>query len=339
VSARPVAVVAVVAVALAGCTSVGATGERPAAPSQSSPDGAAQAAASPTRTPRPSPSPESESTLGPSPTAVPVVRGEPDAERAVRLATLLARDIGPRPAGGAADAVARTVTRSWLTAAGWQVAEQPVPLPQGGETANLVATWQGRGADGPHVVIGAHLDTVADSPGANDNGSGVGALVVLADELADEAADLPVPVVLVVFGAEEYQASTPRIHHLGSDVYAEARGDDVLGMVSVDMVANGPTTCICRFDVGPRTLADRLAALAPAGGGYEARAAGDVSDHGPFARRGIPAAFLWSGWDAGWHSPGDTHEHLQVDDLARSLRLVAAFVRSLGEDDLDGLGP
>ena len=283
-----------------------------------------------------SPSPASSPSPSPSPTPI---EGPPDAARAVRLATLLADDVGPRPAGGRADAVSRLLVASWLRDAGWEVDEQAVPLPQGGATANLVARWDGRGDGEPHVVLGAHLDTVAGSPGGNDNASGVGALVALAAELADEAAGLPVPVVLVAFGAEEYQPSSPRQHHIGSEHYADQAGDDVVAMLSLDMLAFGPTTCICWYDAGPPTLAQRLAALA-GDGGFRVEHRGDISDHGPFARRGVPAAFLWTYREPRWHSPDDTADHLQVDAVRRAADLAAALVRGLGPGDRDGLaGP
>jgi Peptidase family M28 len=51
------------------------------------------------------------------------------------------------------------------------------------------------------VVIGAHYDTVPDSPGANDNGSGVAALLELARLLADTSPDRTIR--LVAFANEE----------------------------------------------------------------------------------------------------------------------------------------
>lgn len=310
---------------------------RPEAPSRAAPSVAGSPSSSedlPTGSPPVVPT-TSES---PDPPPPPAVVGEPDAERAVRLASLLSRDVGPRPAGSRADLVARLAVASWFRDAGWEVEEQPVPLPQGGGTANLVARWKGRGAGEPHVLVGAHLDTVAGSPGANDNASGVGALVALATELADEAQDLAVPVVFVAFGAEEYQPVSPRAHHLGSEVYADAAGGDVIAMLSVDMIGRGPATCICWFDAGPSTLADRLAVLAsPEGFRLERR--GDVSDHGPFARRGVPAALLWSYSDGRLHTPADTSEHLQVAALRRTVELVAAFLRDLDPGEVGGLAP
>ena len=285
-------------------------------------------------------SPDAE-TEEPSPEAAPTPEpdvGHPDADRAVQLATLLARDVGPRPAGTAGDAVARLAVASWLRGAGWEVEEERFALPQGGTSANLVARWEGRGRGEPHVVVGAHLDTVAGSPGGNDNASGIGALITLAEEMADEAAALPVPLVLVAFGAEEYQPSDPRVHHLGSEHYAERAAADVVAMLSLDMIGHGAVTCICWYDVGPSTLADRLAAIAgPTGFRVERR--GDISDHGPFARRGIPAAFLWTYREPRFHTPADTWEHLEAAAIARAAALAVEFVRDLHPRDLDGLDP
>lgn len=285
----------------------------------------------------PSSAPASISDPTPTPTPTPSL-GAPDADRAVRLATLLSRDIGPRPAGSGADAVARLTVTSWLRGAGWEVEEEAFPLPQGGTTANLVATWDGRGRGEAHVVVGAHLDTVAGSPGGNDNASGIGALVALAEELADEAASLPVPVVLVAFGAEEYQPASPRVHHLGSEHYAERAAADVVAMLNLDMIGHGATTCICWYAAGPRTLADRLGALAGMGD-YRVERRGDISDHGPFALRGIPAAFLWTYMEPRWHSPDDTWEHLEPGAVERATTLAVTFVRDLRGTDLAGLRP
>lgn len=250
-----------------------------------------------------------------------------DVDQALEAVELLADDIGVRTAGSPEDARARAAVASLWTDAGWEVAEEPVPLPQGGATANVVAVLPGTDLTAPHVVVGGHLDTVAGSPGANDNATGIGVLVALAEELADESDALAWPVALVAFGAEEYQPSEPREHHLGSGAYADARGAAVHRMVSVDMVGHGTPTCLCwwRDD----TLARELLQVADVAGigPVRAEAVGDVSDHGPFVAAGVPSVLLWTYPDGVYHSPADTSERLHAEDLRRAGDLVLAWLR------------
>lgn len=313
---RVLLVVAAGLVAVAACSTGAGDGVDTASPSLPS------VAPSATGAPRPAPVPSRTPPLA--------ARLDPfDADRALEIAHEITA-LGPRPAGSEAEAAARDLFEQRLTAAGWSVAVVDFPLPQGGTSANVVARRPGVAGDGRHVVLGGHLDTVAGSPGANDNASGIGVLVAIAEELEDESP--AVPVTIVGFGAEEYQPSEPREHHLGSDAYAEAHAGSVVAALVVDMVGNGEVTCICWLETGPGTLAARLASLAP-DTGYEVRAPGDLSDHGPFAHRGVPAAFLWTGRDGRYHSPDDTAEHLRVEDLRRAGALALAFVRDLDSED------
>jgi Zn-dependent M28 family amino/carboxypeptidase len=57
--------------------------------------------------------------------------------------------------------------------------------------------------DGREILVTSHLDAYRDSPGANDNGTGLGLMVELARALAEHASSLRAPIVLVAFGAEE----------------------------------------------------------------------------------------------------------------------------------------
>jgi hypothetical protein len=126
---------------------------------------------------------------------------------------------GPRnrfTAPAAMDAAVDLV-HGWLTRAGWRTHLQPVDLRAAMAEAgrafarnaaeapavigtNVVARLPGRAPEGM-VVVGAHLDTVDGSPGADDNGSGVAALVALARVLAERR--LKRSVVLAVFDFEE----------------------------------------------------------------------------------------------------------------------------------------
>ncbi|GAA4154452.1 hypothetical protein GCM10022251_24770 [Phytohabitans flavus] len=82
-----------------------------------------------------------------------------------------------------------------LERAGWSVRRRPYT--EGVAGVNLLATAPGPG--GPaRLIVGAHLDTVPGSPGADDNASGVAGLLELA-RIVPPAPDL----MLVVFDQEE----------------------------------------------------------------------------------------------------------------------------------------
>lgn len=107
---------------------------------------------------------------------------------------------------------------------------------RGVECANLEIVLPGREAPDEIVVAGAHYDTVAGSPGADDNASGVGALLELGRLLIREARHRRT-LRLVAFPNEE-----PPFFwwgSMGSMVYARAarkRRDDIRAMVSLEML-------------------------------------------------------------------------------------------------------
>jgi len=69
--------------------------------------------------------------------------------------------------------------RSSLQHEGYSVAEQSYSV-QGQQVRNLEAKLVGSETGGKTVVVGAHYDSVETSPGANDNASGVAAVLELA---------------------------------------------------------------------------------------------------------------------------------------------------------------
>jgi Zn-dependent M28 family amino/carboxypeptidase len=103
---------------------------------------------------------------------------------------------------------------------------------------NLVATIPGNAALNPtvaHLVVGAHVDSVPGCPGADDNASGVAAIMEAARVLAN--AQLGMKVDFVFFTNEEAGS-------LGSAAYAldaKTSGEDITAMIAVDTVAYKPT--------------------------------------------------------------------------------------------------
>ncbi len=92
-----------------------------------------------------------------------------------------------------------------------------------------------RGTERPNeiVVVGAHYDSAPGSPGANDNATGIAAVLEIGRQLSDFAPHRTLR--LVAFANEEppyFQTDA-----MGSRVYARAcraRGDDIVAMLSLE---------------------------------------------------------------------------------------------------------
>ncbi len=83
------------------------------------------------------------------------------------------------------------------------------------------------------IVVGAHYDSVFGAPGANDNGSGVAALLALARRFAGKPAGQTLRFVAFVNEEPPYFQT----EQMGSLVYArrcKARGDQISGMISLE---------------------------------------------------------------------------------------------------------
>lgn len=98
---------------------------------------------------------------------------------------------------------------------------------------NLEVQFEGVERPDEIIVIGAHYESVVGSPGANDNASGVAALLALARSFADR---VPGRTVRFVFFANEEEPFF-MTEHMGSLVYARRsaeRGETIQGMVSLE---------------------------------------------------------------------------------------------------------
>ncbi len=185
---------------------------------------------------------------------------------------------------------------------------------------NVVA----RPAGSCRVLVGAHYDSVARTPGANDNASGVAALIELAR--TQRAGGL----CYVAFGAEE-------IGLRGSAAFIAEHGTDGLRfMLNLDVVGKLSDTRFIAGDQRPsRELAERAAALAD-GLGYAiprgSFPAFASSDHAPFAEAGVPAITITGGSDESIHTPQDVAADISVEALQTMLDVTAALLRDLLPD-------
>ncbi len=231
---------------------------------------------------------------------------------------------------------------------------------RGREYHNVLGTRDGTDPARPWVVVGAHFDSRPETPGADDNATGVAALLETARLL--QGADLAATVQFAGWNLEELQA-LPLHYALGSRAHARflrGQGRRLLGMLNLEML--GYTAARQRLPAGVQLVrripreGNFLGAIGDWGSRalLEAftRAAGaavpviplavplrgwllpDVrrSDNARFWDEGYPALLLTDTADLRnphYHRPSDTVETLDFDFLTRCTAAVAAAVLEL----------
>jgi hypothetical protein len=216
------------------------------------------------------------------------------------------------------------------------------PHASGGTGRNVVAMLLG--ADPAHageaVVIGAHYDHLGhggsfsmapgDSSihnGADDNASGVAALIDIARRLSRG----PRParsIVFVAFTGEEEGL-------IGSAFYAGHPALPLEGtraMLNLDMVGrlgNGPLI-VYGTDTAPEWAAVLDSAARAAG--VETRGGGDgfgASDQTSFYARGLPVLHFFTNVHGDYHRPSDDWEKIDAAGLDKVAQIVTAVARSV----------
>ena len=190
---------------------------------------------------------------------------------------------------------------------------------------------------GPHadewVVIGAHYDHLGRGQmghmmggkvgsiwhGADDNASGTGALIELAEKMKN-AGPLPRSVLFIFFTAEEegligsaYFVNNPQIPM-----------DNVVAMLNLDMVGRLRNNALQIGGAGTAKNLDAIVSDAVAGTGINTstalpedggRGGMGPSDHMSFARHKIPVVFLFTGMHIDYHRPTDTADKINYDGI------------------------
>jgi len=161
-------------------------------------------------------------------------------------------------------------------------------------SSNLIVELAGAGDD--VVMLGAHLDSVAAGPGINDNGSGVAALLVIAEQLRQ----LPKPARTVRFafwGAEEGGPFGSRAYVNGLEPDERER---ITAYLNFDMIGSSNAIRFVYDEPGAAPGSEALAGLFAtafddSGLAWEPIDLQGDSDHGPFIEAGIPTGGLFSG--------------------------------------------
>lgn len=245
-----------------------------------------------------------------------------------------------------------------LSDAGYTVTRETF-LADGMACHDLVVERAGPSLPNEVVVIGAHYDGVLDKPAADDNASGAAGLIELARAFAHETTARTLR--FVAFTNEEPHHFQTRT--MGSLVYAgrvRARGDDVVAMLSVEMIGFYNTRPGSQQYPPPLSFfyPDRGDFIAFVGRDEEVSLVRHVvetfrahthfpsegvalpermpgvgwSDHWSFWRAGYPAVMVTDtafNRNPNYHTHHDTADTLDYDRMARVVSGIVPVVRDL----------
>jgi len=129
---------------------------------------------------------------------------------------------------------ARKYIAGQFESSGYQVKFHEYQI-NGDTVANIAVELTGTSRPEEIIIVGAHYDAVPGAPGANDNGSGVAAILKLADRFRDKSFQRTVR--FVAFVNEEPPNSMTG--NMGSFVYAKnaaKENDNIIAMFSLETI-------------------------------------------------------------------------------------------------------
>jgi Zn-dependent M28 family amino/carboxypeptidase len=227
---------------------------------------------------------------------------------------------------------------------------------------NVIAEMPGTTRPGEILIIGAHYDSVRGSPGADDNASGVAALIEVARAMR---ASGPAARTIRFVGFVNEESPFFWTGRMGSRMYAKrcrAMNEDVVGMISLEMLG------YYRSSPGTQSYPPPFNLYYPAEGNfvtllsnYYSRSLMDAAGAAfrrstPVASEGLSSAEFvvghsdqWSFWMSGYkammftdtamfrnpnyHKATDTPDTLDYDSLARVTAGLVEVTRELAESD------
>lgn len=192
------------------------------------------------------------------------------------------------------------------------------------------------------ITVGSHHDSVPASVGANDDASGVSAVL----ELARVFAKIPIDTEIrfITFGSEERGL-------VGSSYYAASLEKEevakMVGHFQMDMIgasdagANKLYGGLIMYTIdGKKNFVTDISAAAGAKIRSEGIPYGQLgrSDHQPFHELGIPAAlFIHSPVEPSYHQPTDTIDKISKNKLQQVAEIVGSSVYQIARPETPAL--
>ena len=218
------------------------------------------------------------------------------------------------------------------------------------KTQNVIAKLEGRDPDlkNEYIVIGAHFDhlgmggkgsssrrpdTIAVHNGADDNASGVAAMLELAQKLSSKHRKIKRSIVFVGFAAEEMGL-------IGSQKFVESGllpNASVVAMINIDMLGrlnnknelqvSGTKTSTETESILTKLNADSTFKLAFAPEGY------GPSDYASFYNKNIPVFAFTTGVHLDYHTPADDIDKINFDGMVKATNYIYNLAYELSNRD------
>lgn len=215
-------------------------------------------------------------------------------------------------------------------------------------TQNVVAMLAGKNDSlkNEYVVVGAHfdhlgmggpgsgsraVDTIAVHNGADDNASGVSALIQLAEKMAGEKANKR-SIIFTAFGAEEMGLVGSKAFTANPPVEI----DKIVGMFNFDMVGRLDTVSNALSIGGTKTAKETEQILNDNNTGFQLAFSGEgigPSDHASFYLQNIPVFFISTGAHSDYHTPQDDTEFINFEGAQKVMQYASKVLSDVVNRD------
>ncbi|MBT9560880.1 MAG: M20/M25/M40 family metallo-hydrolase [Myxococcales bacterium] len=264
------------------------------------------------------------------------------------IEALAAPALEGRYPGTAGDASARSLIEARFKCLGLEAPggsyQQSFTTDDGEVTANVLGVMRGSDPDlqGEVIVVGAHHDHLGKNEqgihhGANDDASGVAAVLALAEKVASQGQAPRRTIVFAAFGAEEagYLGSL----HYAAHPFEGLSLDDTVYMVNLDMIGSyqreGLVYALHTFPGTPgREILDGLVSTF-SDLDVVLGEPGEIADHITFCDADVPVTFFHTTDDDCYHKPCDDAARIDRKHLPRIVQLVWALLSEAADGEKD----
>ena len=197
------------------------------------------------------------------------------------------------------------------------------------QTQNIIGMIEGKEKRDSFLIVCAHYDHLGKQGsaifrGANDNASGVAAMLTLATHFSKPENKPRYSMLFIAFGAEEAGL-------VGSQYYVESPLvplQNTKFVLNLDLLGSGSQGITVVNGTEYPILYDRLCSSKKDSMDIKKRTPAPNSDHYPFYLKGVPSFFIYArGKVGGYHHVNDVPKKLEQNQFENLYNLLTTFLR------------